>query len=120
MTKTLLAAAALSASLFAFPAFAHTSPEKMEPRPGAVADTVPARVRIWFDGELEPAFSKLRVVDAKGHTVSTAAAHVDAANGRLLEVPLQPLVPGIYKVYWRVVARDGHTTEGDYSFTVRE
>lgn len=118
MTKTLLAAAALSASLLAFPAFAHTSPQKMEPRPGAVADTVPAKVRIWFDGELEPAFSKLRVVDAQGHTVSTAAAHV--ANGRMMEVPLQPLVPGTYKVFWRVVARDGHTTEGDYTFSVRK
>jgi methionine-rich copper-binding protein CopC len=36
---------------------------------GAVVRTAPTRVQIWFDGEIEPAFSTLSVTDAAGTRV---------------------------------------------------
>jgi methionine-rich copper-binding protein CopC len=44
---------------------------------------------------------------------------VDSADGTLLEVGLPPLPPGRYRVFWSVVARDGHRTEGDFPFRVK-
>jgi methionine-rich copper-binding protein CopC len=37
----------------------------------------------------------------------------------LLEVSLPSLPTGNYHVFWSVVARDGHRTEGDYTFTIK-
>jgi methionine-rich copper-binding protein CopC len=28
------------------------------------------------------------------------------------------LAPGVYRVYWKVLAKDTHVTEGDFSFTL--
>ena len=40
-------------------------------------------------------------------------------NNHLLEADLKPLDPGKYHVFWSVVSRDGHRTEGDYTFRVK-
>jgi len=37
-----------------------------------------------------------------------------------MRVALKPLPPGVYKVSWRVLSVDTHTTEGDFSFRVGE
>jgi methionine-rich copper-binding protein CopC len=100
-------------------AWGHAFPDHAEPRVGAVLSAPPTRVRIWFDGALEPAFSTLRVHDASGRQVDNGDGHVDPADATLLEVSLPPLAAGRYRVLWSVVARDGHRTEGDYSFTVQ-
>jgi len=100
-------------------ALAHAFPERAEPRVGSVIRTTPARVAIWFDGDLEPAFSTLSVVDAGGRRVDKGDGAVAPANHRLLQASLPPLAPGTYKVTWRVLAVDGHRTEGDFTFTLR-
>jgi methionine-rich copper-binding protein CopC len=97
----------------------HAFPERAEPRVGATVAIAPTHVRIWFDGPLEPAFSTLRVEDASGRPVDQGDGHVDPADATRLEASLPPLSPGIYRVIWRVVARDGHRTEGNYTFTLR-
>ena len=79
----------------------------------------PSRIRIWFDGALEPVFSRMHVQDANGRRVDTGDGHVDSADATLLEVDLTPLSPGRYRVIWSVVARDGHRTEGDFMFTIQ-
>lgn len=97
----------------------HVFLERADPRVGATVGVSPGSVRIWFDGVLEPAFSTIRVRDASGNRVDNGDSHVDSNNEKLLEVLLLPhLAPGAYKVIWSVVARDGHRTEGDYTFTV--
>ncbi len=82
-------------------------------------DAPPPAVRIWFDGALEPVFSTLRVEDEGKHRVDRGDARVDPRDSNLLEVTLPPLPSGKYRVFWSVVARDGHRTEGDYSFRVK-
>ena len=100
-------------------ALAHAFPERAEPRVGAVIRGSPPVVRVWFDGELEPAFCQLVVADGSGRRVDQGDARVDAANRRLLQVSVPGLAPGTYSVHWAVLSIDGHRTTGDYRFTVR-
>ncbi len=101
-------------------AWGHVFPEHAEPQVGATVTVSPTCVRIWFDGALEPAFSNLRVQDASGQQVDKGDVQVDPSDATLLEVNLlHPLYPGTYRVIWSVVARDGHRTEGDYTFTIK-
>jgi copper resistance protein C len=109
-------------TLFGWPpcvAWSHAFPDHSEPKVGATLTAAPSRVRIWFDGALEPAFSSIRVEDANGQRVDKGDGHVDSADATLLEVDLTPLAPGHYRVIWSVVARDGHRTEGDFMFTIQ-
>lgn len=99
--------------------WAHAFPDHAEPRVGAVVTISPARVRIWFDGALEPLFSTLQVRNTSGQQVDRGDGHVDESDLTLLEGSLPPLSPGTYRVFWSVVARDGHRTQGDYTFTLR-
>ncbi len=101
------------------PARAHAFPERAEPRVGSTVRTAPSRVQIWFDGDLEPAFSTITVTDAGGHRIDRGDGGVDPQNRRLLQVDLATLTPGVYKVTWRVLAVDGHRTEGDFAFTYK-
>ena len=114
-----LTGAAILLGLGATLAAAHAFPERAEPRVGAVIRTPPADVRIWFDGDLEPAFSRVTVADHAGQRIDRGDAQVDPANRRLLRVSLPALAPGAYKVTWSVLAVDGHRTQGDYTFTFK-
>ena len=113
--------AALSLScllLFATaPAFAHAFLDRAEPRVGNTVRAAPREVTCWFTQNLEPAFSSLVVRDSTGAQVSVGRAGVSA---NVLRVALKPLPPGVYKVFWRVLSVDTHTTEGDFSFRVGE
>lgn len=100
-------------------AFAHVFPERAEPSVGAVVDVAPGRVRIWFDGVLEPIFSRLRVQDEEGRQVDNGDSEVDNSNPNLIEVSIPSLPSGTYHVIWSVVSRDGHRSEGDYIFTIK-
>ena len=100
-------------------AWAHAFPDYSEPRVGWTVTGPIAQVRIWFDGELEPVFSTMRVEDADQRRVDKGDARVNPQDHRVLEVSLPPLPPGKYRVFWSVVARDGHRTEGDFPFRIQ-
>ena len=96
----------------------HALLDRAEPRVGSALKTPPAAVSIWFTEALEPAFSSIQVLDSKGNHVEDGRAGVDAANPRLLRVPLKPVAEGTYTVRWRVLSVDTHTTQGSFSFRV--
>ena len=98
---------------------AHASPDHSDPKVGAALDSSPSLVRIWFDSELEPAFSKITVRNADDKAVDKGDSRVDAADPKLLEVSVPTLPPGRYRVIWNVVARDGHRSNGDFTFRVK-
>lgn len=110
----------LAIAAFAAPtaASAHAFPQRSEPAVGATIAKAPGAVKIWFNSDLEPLLDKLVVKNAAGNVVSHGKAKVGANNRSLLEVGLAPLPPGKYHVYWHVTSKDGHHTEGDFSFTV--
>jgi methionine-rich copper-binding protein CopC len=101
------------------PARAHAFPDHSEPRVGHTLDTAPAAVRVWFDGDIEPVFSTIRVETAAKQRVDNGDPRVDPRDGTLLEVGLPPLPTGEYHVVWNVVARDGHRTEGSFPFRIK-
>ncbi len=100
-------------------AWGHAFPDHSEPRVGHTVDASPPTVRIWFDGAIEPVFSTLRVEDADKRQVDRNDSRVSATDATLLEVGLPPLAPGRYRVFWSVVSRDGHRTEGTFGFRIK-
>jgi hypothetical protein len=100
-------------------AWGHAFPDHAEPRVGATVNSSPNLVRIWFDSAIEPVFSTIRVENESGQQVDNRDTQVDNSNPNLIEVSLPQLPPGAYRVVWSVVARDGHRTEGDYTFTIK-
>lgn len=97
----------------------HAFPDHSDPKVGSTVSDPLSTVRIWFDGDIEPAFSTITVRAMDGKTVDRGDGHVDSKDKTLLEASVPPLPPGIYLVMWSVVARDGHRTMGRYTFTVR-
>ena len=98
---------------------AHAFPDRSEPKVGATLAASPSDVRIWFDGEIEPVFSTIRVENADRQRVDKQDGRVSPDDSRLLIVSVPPLPPGKYRVYWSVVARDGHRTDGDFPFRIK-
>jgi copper resistance protein C len=96
----------------------HAFPIRSDPRVGWTIATSPAKVTIWFDGELEPAFSTIAVYNAAKQRMDKGNSRVDPLNATILEVEIPPLSPGRYHVYWKVLSKDTHVTEGDFSFAV--
>ena len=116
-----LSAGLLTLSLFlmaATGAGAHAFLDRAEPRVGGKVHTPPAQVTLWFTERLEPAYSRVKVVDAAGRQVDKADGAVDEADRRILRASLTALAPGKYRVIWRVLSVDTHVTEGDFSFSV--
>jgi len=110
-----------AAALLLAPAttWAHAFPDHSDPRVGHTVEAPPPAVRIWFDGEIEPVFSTIRVENGDRQRVDKGDGRVDVKDKTLLEVSLPTLPPGRYQVFWSVVARDGHRTEGRFPFQVK-
>ena len=101
-------------------ALGHAYPDHSDPRVGSTISASPSQVRIWFDSDLEPVFSSIMVHAEKDDSmVDKRDGRVDPSDPTLLEVSLPLLPPGVYIVYWSVVARDGHRTAGKYTFTIQ-
>lgn len=96
----------------------HAFPIRSDPRVGWTIAVLPPKVTIWFDGELEPAFSTIAVYNSAKQQVDKGNSRVSGTDASVLEVDLPPLAPGTYRVYWRVLAKDTHVTEGDFTFTI--
>ena len=96
---------------------AHAMPEAEDPKVGSTVTSPPQQVAIRFDAPIEALFSKLDVLGSSGQNEDEGTPQVNA-DTRTLTVHLKPLTPGEYTVKWSVVAKDGHRTEGSYTFTV--
>jgi methionine-rich copper-binding protein CopC len=97
---------------------AHAFPVRSDPRVGWTIPISPKKVTIWFDGELEPAFSSITVYNSMKQQVDKGNSRVNDRDASVLEVDLPPLASGTYHVYWKVLAKDTHVTEGDFTFSV--
>jgi methionine-rich copper-binding protein CopC len=97
---------------------AHAFPHHSNPAADASLTTPPDKIEMWFNSPLEPMFSHVTVKDPDGKVVSKND-HIDKSNPKLLTAELQASAKGKYQVHWNVVSVDGHSTQGDYSFTVK-
>jgi methionine-rich copper-binding protein CopC len=114
------AALLLTLCLLAGPAGAraHANPDHADPKVGSTSKGSPTQVRIWFDSDLEPAFSSIAVYGPGGARVDPGHGGVAPSDPKLLAVDVPQLAPGTYRVTWSVVARDGHRTSGEYKFSI--
>ena len=96
---------------------AHAMLDHASPRVGSTVNTAPREIVLWFTQKLEPAFSTIEVRNEHGETVQAGKATVTGDRTQL-RVALKALPPGTYKVNWRVLSVDTHTTQGDFSFNV--
>ena len=99
-------------------ALAHAFLDRAAPAVGSEVRSSPPSVTLWFSEELEPAFSSIKVLDAKGQQVDRGDTAPDARDRTSLKVSLMTLPPGTYRVVWRALSMDTHATQGDFSFTV--
>ncbi len=108
--------------LFLFPEVseAHAILLRSDPAKGAVLNTAPTLVRMWFTEPLNPTFSTARVVNGSRQRVDKNNAHVVAEDSTEMDVNLPPkLPPAVYVVIWRTQsASDGHILTGSFIFTV--
>lgn len=106
------------AAMIASPAAAHSQLERAVPAAGSSVRESPPRLTLWFSQRIEPAFSKVRVLNSEGKQVDNDDAQVDRADARMLSVSLPKLAPGTYRVRWRVLSVDSHVIEGHFTFNV--
>ena len=111
-----------SAIVAAFPAvgLGHAFPIRSDPRVGWTVTIAPPKVTIWFDGELEPAFSTITVYNSAKQQVDRGNSRVNGSDASVLEVDLPALAPGTYHVYWKALSKDTHVTQGDFSFAIEK
>lgn len=94
---------------------AHARLNRSEPVADSAVAAAPHEVSLSFSEKLEPAFSSVQVTDSNGNRVDQGEVQV---SGNIMRVELKPLMAGTYKVRWRALSVDTHTTEGNFSFTV--
>ena len=72
-----------------------------------------------FNSRIEKRFTRVTLAGADRAPVTVAVPAGDAeATPDRLTIPLGPLGPGVYVLRYRVLAVDGHITEGALRFTV--
>ena len=96
-------------------ASAHAFLDHAQPRVGNTVATAPREVTLWFTQKLEPAFSSVTVTNAAGQRVDTGKTRV---SGNQMSVSLRSGGAGTYRVNWRVLSVDTHTTDGSFTFQV--
>jgi copper resistance protein C len=114
MSNKSIAFAFLVLTASAMPAGAHAFLDHAEPRVGNTVRSSPSAVTLWFTQKLEPAFSSAQVTNASGAVVSSGTS----VSGTVMRVGVRSLPPGTYRVHWKVLSVDTHTTEGSFSFRV--
>ena len=112
MRKLLLALVALLLS--GATAHAHAYLDHANPRVGSTVRTAPRQVTLWFTQKLEPSFSSAQVTNGSGARVDQGSR----VSGTQIHVSVSSLPPGSYRVNWKVLSVDTHTTQGSFSFRV--
>jgi len=114
---TLATAALVAAAMASTSAQAHAFLDHAEPRVGSTVPTAPRELVLVYTQNLEPAFSSVQVSDANGARVDLGKPRISAS---IMRVGLKQLPPGTYRVRWHVLSVDTHTTEGSFSFHVKQ
>jgi methionine-rich copper-binding protein CopC len=101
------------------PAAAHAIVLESSPVHDAVLARSPEQVTLRFNSKLEKRFTRITL--AAGSQPPAPVILPDgggAAGPDRVVIPLAPLAPGVYVLRYRVLAVDGHITEGALRFTV--
>jgi len=103
----------------AAPVLAHAQLVKAEPARRAVLDKAPTQVRLWFNEEIEGAYTSLTVLGANKNPVTDAKPEVVSDDPKSVVLPLPDLKPGKYTVKFRVLSVDGHIVDESFNYKVK-
>jgi copper resistance protein C len=98
----------------------HASLIKSVPARRAQIFKSPPHIQLWFNERLEARFSSLRVINSSGKRVDLGNVEVSTDDPKRISVGVNPLVPGQYKIRFRVLSVDGHVVEDEVPFTIRD
>lgn len=100
-------------------ASAHAIVLESSPVHDAVLDRAPRQVTLRFNSKIEKRFTRVTLAagDQRPAAVSLPERDDPATPDRIV-IPLMPLGPGVYVLRYRVLAVDGHITEGALRFTI--
>jgi hypothetical protein len=117
MRRALILAAALSLAA-AGAASAHARLIMSTPKAGATA-AAPKALKLLYSESIDLSGSSVKVSGPSG-AVATGALALDPKSKRTVLVPFTAApAAGAYKVNWSMKTEDGHTTTGDFGFTVK-
>ncbi len=100
------------------PVGAHAVLVESAPENGAALRDSPRAIVLRFNATLERAVTFIDLVDLDQVKMALTASSDSSDNEVVARVP--PLQPGVYSVVYKVLARDGHVTEGSIRFTILE
>lgn len=106
-------------ALYASGAHAHAKVDVAEPNANSELVQPPKEIRLQFSDTLEPAFTKIQLLDAKNVVIKLPKAVVDRADPKIMSAQLPVLRSGQYLVRWSTMTRDSHKVKGEYRFKVK-
>jgi copper transport protein len=114
----LILAAVMAIILFPVPVAAHAGLLRADPAPGTVLAAPPPQIVLEFTERLDPAVSRLQLLDDQGRLLAETSA-VDPAQPMRMHLEPGALPRGSYTVAWRARStEDGHVTVGVVPFGI--
>ena len=103
----------------ASPAAPHAIVLESFPAHDAVLERAPEQVTLRFNSKIEKRFTRITLAagDRPPAPIILPSGDDGSTPDRVV-IPLSPLAPGVYVLRYRVLAVDGHITEGALRFTV--
>ena len=121
MTKTirLLALTGILALGFTGTALAHAHLKKSMPAAGSTLTAAPTEIDFTCSEDVNLKFTGIKVTTSDGKQVTTGEGVLMDKDTTLM-VPLTgTLGAGQYTVDWHALSKDGHKTNGTFTFTVK-
>lgn len=108
----------LSLGMMVLPPFAwsHAVLVESDPPHQATLHAAPETFLLRFNAALEQVITQVYLVDPDKN--ETPLEKIDESRTDRILVRVPPLSPGVYTIHYKVLARDGHVTEGRVLFTL--
>ena len=88
------------------------------PPHGAALNDCPDSITLRFNATLEPTLTRAHLIDMHQKRIPLETIGDAAIDKVVVRIP--HLTAGVYTVVYKVLARDGHVTEGSVRFTILE
>tara|TARA_Y100001936_G_C16070401_1_gene670169 strand:- start:816 stop:1217 length:402 start_codon:yes stop_codon:yes gene_type:complete len=104
---------------FASQVWAHAQLIKAEPARRAALDVAPKQIRLWFNEEIEGAYTTLTVSGTNKKLITNAKPRVVKDDPKSIILPIPETKPGKFTVKFRVLSVDGHVVDSSFNYTVK-
>jgi copper resistance protein C len=96
----------------------HLKLVRSEPAANSRVSGATAAIRLWFSQPTQLAVTKVSLVPVTGPAIMLSGLTQANATAPVVAPVGAPLAPGVWRIRWRTVARDGHPIKGEIPFTV--